>query len=251
MDFGLSEWMVWVQRRRLVRYLVTKVAWDHWAAGPLLKAMQHIPVNRRAGRAAYAMAVDKLRAGELVGVFPEAQVNLSWTVRSLKTGAVRMAAEAGVPIIPIAIWGGHRVITKKHPVRLREAWRAPVIFAVGEPMQVAADLDVQASTYDLHDRLQALVDQAQRAYPVRPPPGAWWQPAKLGGSAPTAQQVEPDLPARPGLGTGDPLPKIDAAVRTEDAAVRTADQGWAAPVHAPSWAEPALDQTGGSDAENR
>lgn len=187
LDFALAEWLVWVQRRRLVRFLVTRAAWDHPVAGPLLAAMRHIPVDRKSGGDAYRRSVAALRSGELVGVFPEARVTLSWAVGALKTGAVRMAAEAEVPIIPVVIWGSHRVITKMHPVRLRAAWRAPIEILVGTPIRAPESCDVAASTRQLRDVLQSMLDAAQAGYPEKPRPGAWWQPAHLGGSAPTPE----------------------------------------------------------------
>jgi len=33
-------------------------------------------------------------------------------VRECKTGAARMAAEAGVPVIPVSVWGAHRLMTR-------------------------------------------------------------------------------------------------------------------------------------------
>jgi hypothetical protein len=40
----------------------------------------------------------------------------------------------------------------------------------------------------LHDTLQALVDTVQADYPVAGA-GQWWQPAHLGGTAPTPEQA--------------------------------------------------------------
>ena len=52
------------------------------------------------GRGSYRHAVDALRAGEIVGVFPEATISRSFELKDFKAGAVRMAAEAGVPVLP-------------------------------------------------------------------------------------------------------------------------------------------------------
>ena len=41
---------------------------------------------------------------------------------------------------------------------------------------------------DLHARLSSLVDRAQRTYPEIPQ-GVWWQPAHLGGTAPTPEEA--------------------------------------------------------------
>ena len=90
---------------------------DHWFAGPFMRAMQHIPVDRKAGAAAFESAVRALKDGEVVGVFPEATISTSFTVKDLKAGVARMAVDAGVPIIPAAVWGGQRIATKGHKVR--------------------------------------------------------------------------------------------------------------------------------------
>jgi len=152
----------------------------------LLRGMRHINVDMTAGAQAYADAVRALSTGELVGVFPEGGVSASFTVRDLKTGAARMAQEAGVPIVPVAVWGGHRLLTKSRKPSLGEAYRTPVSFAVGESIRVGAHDDPQTVTDELHTTLQKLVDGLQTRYP-EPGAGRWWQPAHLGGTAPTPQ----------------------------------------------------------------
>lgn len=188
LEFALVEWIVWLANRRHIRFMAKRSVFDKPVAGALLRGMGHISVDMKAGAAAYAEAVEALRAGELLGVFPEAGVSASFTVRELKTGAVRLAAEAGVPVIPIAVWGGHRLLTKRHRVGFLERFGVPVTFAVGEPISVAADDDPRAATDRLRERLQALVDGLQRDYPVDGA-GAWWQPAHLGGTAPTPEEA--------------------------------------------------------------
>ena len=185
-DFALVEWMMWRKNRRHIRFMAKKGAFDKPLVGALLRGMRHINVDMTAGAQAYAAAVRALSAGELVGVFPEGGVNASFTVRALKSGAARMAQEANVPIVPIAVWGGHRLLTKGQKPSLKEAFRAPVGFAVGTPIQVGADDDAQAVTLVLHGTLQGLVDGLQARYPV-PGAGRWWQPAHLGGTAPTPE----------------------------------------------------------------
>ena len=188
MDFALVEWMLWHKNRRHIRFMAKKGAFDQKLVGVLLRGMRHISVDMKAGAEAYGQAVTALRAGELLGVFPEGGVNASFTVRELKSGAIRMAAEAGVPVIPIAVWGGHRVLTKNHKPALREVFGIPIRFAVGEPFTVAAGEDAQSFTQALHDTLQGLVDGLQKNYPVEGA-GQWWQPRHLGGTAPTPEEA--------------------------------------------------------------
>jgi len=58
--------------------------------------MHHIPVDRDSGAGSYRAALAALRDGELVGVFPEATISQSFTVKEIKGGAARIAASAGV-----------------------------------------------------------------------------------------------------------------------------------------------------------
>jgi 1-acyl-sn-glycerol-3-phosphate acyltransferase len=185
-DFALVEWMMWRKNGRHIRFMAKKGAFDKPLVGTLLRGMRHINVDMTAGAQAYADAVRALSSGELVGVFPEGGVNASFTVRELKTGAARMAQEANVPIVPVAVWGGHRLLTKGRKPSLKEAYGAPVSFAVGAPIQVGADDDPQAVTLGLHGIMQGLVDGLQGRFPL-PGSGRWWQPAHLGGTAPTPE----------------------------------------------------------------
>ena len=192
LDFALVEWVTWLHNRRHIRFMAKKGAFDQPVIGRLMRGMKHISVDMESGGEAYAQAVEALGAGELLGVFPEGGVNASFTVRELKTGAVRMALAARVPIIPVAVWGGHRLMTKNHRSTLRERVGVPVNIRVGEPFHVDAaeplDESVAAATLRLHDTLQRLVDAVQAEYPV-PGTGQWWQPAHLGGTAPTPEQA--------------------------------------------------------------
>jgi 1-acyl-sn-glycerol-3-phosphate acyltransferase len=188
MDFALVEWLTWRTNRRHIRFLATKGAFDKPLIGWLLRSMRHISVDMDAGRDAYTLAVDALRSGELVGVFPEGGVSASFTVRELKTGSARMAREAGAPILPIVVWGGQLLRTKNHRATLREAFRAPIRVAVGTPIAVSATDDPVLVTSQLRERLTALLDEAQQSYP-RSGQGQWWQPHHLGGTAPTPEHA--------------------------------------------------------------
>ena len=178
--------------RRLVRFAAKKETFDHPVSGPLMRAMKHIPVDR-AGAAATTIehAVGLLKAGELVGMFPESTISQSFVPLPGKTGTVRMAQEAGVPIVPGAVWGSQRLYTKGRP---KELTRRNVAITVdfGAPMMPRPDDDPAEVTADLMDRIGALVDSASRRYPQAPGPGEdpWWVPAHLGGSAPTPEEAQ-------------------------------------------------------------
>src|SRR5215203_2652273 len=174
-------------QHRLVRFMAKSAVFQHWFAGPFMRAMQHIPVDRKAGAAAFESAVRALKDGEVVGVFPEATISSSFRVKELKAGAARMAIDAGVPVIPAAVWGGHRIATKNHKVQLRRGVAVTVI--LGEPILPEAGERPQAILRRTKAAMEALLDEAQRTYPQQPagPEDSWWMPAHLGGTAPTPE----------------------------------------------------------------
>jgi 1-acyl-sn-glycerol-3-phosphate acyltransferase len=178
------------ERHRLVRFMAKKSVFDNWVSGPLMRAMHHIPVDRAAGTSAYAVAVDALRDGELVGVFPESTISRAFVPRTIKSGAARMALEADVPLLPVVVWGGQRIwTTGRRPSLTRHV---PVIVKVGPPIEVDEGQTAHGLTTVLREQLTKLVEEVQRSYP--PPTSvedSWWQPAYLGGGAPTLEQAAP------------------------------------------------------------
>jgi len=176
--------------RRLVRFMAKKSVFDHRISGPLMRGMHHIPVDRDAGLASYKQALQALKDGEVVGVFPEATISRSFTIKEIKSGAVRMAASTGVPLIPVAVSGGQRLWTKGRPKRLTQR-HVPVTVSVGEPMNPGRRDNGDAVTEELHRRMRDLLDDAQQNYPDQPsgPDDRWWLPVHLGGTAPTSEEA--------------------------------------------------------------
>ena len=172
---------------RLVRFMAKRELFAHRYVGPLMRSLHHIEVDRGAGEASYRAAVDYLRAGEAVGIFPEATISRSMELKEFKTGAVRIAAEAGVPLVPVVMWGTQRMMTKDHP---RDFSRGKTIsITVGAPLHPTG-ADPVAETAELRAAMTALLDRTIREYPAaEQPPGSWWLPASYGGSAPTPEEA--------------------------------------------------------------
>ncbi|MBO3749786.1 1-acyl-sn-glycerol-3-phosphate acyltransferase [Streptosporangiaceae bacterium NEAU-GS5] len=186
LDFIFAGYAAWPSRR-LVRFMAKQEVFAHPVSGPLMRAMHHIPVDRSAGAGAYGNAVQALKDGEIVGVFAEATISRSFTIKDIKSGAVRMAAEAGVPMIPLTLWGTQRLWTKGRPRALTQR-HVPITILVGEPMHPTSDDDITVVTEDLRKRMTEMLDHAQRTYPQLSE-GAWWQPRHLGGTAPTPEEA--------------------------------------------------------------
>lgn len=204
LEFALMEWVTWLHNRRRIRFMAKEAAFKGWPLGALMRNMKHIPVDRSAGAGAYAAGVTALQRGELVGVFPEATVSRSFEVMPLKTGAARLAREAGVPLIPVAIWGGHRILPKGVRPKLRDRFGVPVHLAIGSPILVAPERDVLEATEALRTELQSLTERLQRHYPDDGT-GRWWSPARRGGTAPTVAELahEQRESRRPDVGRPD------------------------------------------------
>lgn len=185
---GLGAWHR--NHRRFVRFAAKKEVFDNAVAGPLMRGMHHIPVDRF-GRATAAIdeGVQRLRDGDWVGMFPEGTINTSFVPTRGRSGAVRMAQEAGVPIVPGAVWGSQRILTKGRPRNLQRDVVVSVAF--GEPMAAPEDADANRLTDQLMERIGQLTDRLQRDYPQEPdgPDDRWWQPAHLGGTAPTPEEA--------------------------------------------------------------
>jgi 1-acyl-sn-glycerol-3-phosphate acyltransferase len=173
---------------RLVRFMAKEQVFHHKVSGPLMRGMHHIPVDRGAGASSFRAAVGALKAGEIVGVFPEATISRAFELKDFKSGAIRMAQAAVVPLIPMAIWGSQRVWTKDHPKRLGRT-NIPVTLSVGEPLRVTRKDNADEANLELRGRISALLHAAQESYPRLSGDELAFVPARLGGTAPTPEQA--------------------------------------------------------------
>lgn len=172
------------QRGRRVRYMIKAEMQQVKVVNFLIKHTKTIPVNRGEGAAAYAVAVQRLREGEVVALMPEATISRSFELKEFKTGAARMALEAQVPIIPMIVWGAQRIWTKDHPRNLGRN-KIPITVAAGPPLPPHKELEELEAA--LRDQMTRLLHRVQEEYPH--PRGAYWVPRRLGGGAPTPAEA--------------------------------------------------------------
>jgi 1-acyl-sn-glycerol-3-phosphate acyltransferase len=187
LDFAIAGTAV-LPRKRYVRFMAKKEIFDNKVAGPLMRGMHHICVDRSSGSSSFVAALRYLRAGEIVGIFPEATISRSFEIKELKTGAVRLAMGSNTPIIPTIVWGSQRIFTKK----VKPNWKRnkfPITVAFGEPLIVQKGQDVDEAESQLRQLMKDLLIKVQGEYPDSPK-GQRWAPARLGGTAPTPEQVE-------------------------------------------------------------
>ena len=191
LDFVFVGFAARKRNRRLVRFMAKKEVFDHKISGPLMRGMKHIPVDRFGARTqAIDDAVVKLKQGELVGMFPEGTISRSFVPRSGKTGAARMAMEAGAPLLPCAVWGSQRILTKGRQKNFQR--NVAISIYVGEPVAYESGEDLTVITERLMGAISDLVKRAEKEYPQEPAGESdrWWLPAHLGGTAPTPEQAD-------------------------------------------------------------
>ena len=97
------------------------------------KLADQLPVDRTGGRASEAAlrtGLRVLRRGDLLGIYPEGTRSPDGRLYKGKTGVARMALEADVPVIPVAMIGTDRL----NPIGSR-MWRPHrVRIRIGEPL---------------------------------------------------------------------------------------------------------------------
>ncbi len=176
------------RQKRYTRFMAKREVFDTPVVGALMRSFKHISVDRSSGAASLMAAADAAKRGEVVGIYPEATISRSFMIKELKTGAVRIASMAGVPLIPVVHFGAHRVQTKDHERDLSR--HKTIMIKTGEPMFPTGD-DPVAETAELHARMSELLDRCIKEYPEdERPPGAWWLPQAYGGTAPTVEEAE-------------------------------------------------------------
>ena len=181
LDFALAGTAA-LPMKRYVRFMAKKELFDNKVAGPLLRGMHHISVDRANGSASFVQALRALRDGEIIGIFPEGTISVSFEIRELKTGVVRLAQGAGVPVIPTIVWGSQRIWTKKVKRDLRRKG-VPISVTFGEPIYFEKGGDVEAGEALLRRTMVEMLHDIQDRYPDSHQ-GQRWAPVRLGGTAP-------------------------------------------------------------------
>jgi 1-acyl-sn-glycerol-3-phosphate acyltransferase len=164
------------RRHRRARFLAKQELFNKRGFGSLLRQIHQIPVARNTADASASLdaAVDALKAGECVCVFPEGTISLDLEPMAGKTGTARLAAASGVPVTPVGLWGAHRMLFKGRKPRWR--WGVAESVVVGSPVRVSPDDDVYDATDRIMEAVAAAVRRAREIYPQQPAAGDddWW-----------------------------------------------------------------------------
>ena len=133
---------------RAIDWMTTEEFYANPLGAAWLRAVNTFPVNRsRPDRRALRLGVERLRAGRMVGMFPEGGIRAGPTSIlggvAPKSGAAALARLADVPIVPCVIFGSDRLYASR-------SWRPgppriPVWVAIGGPLSVSDNNDDQAN----------------------------------------------------------------------------------------------------------
>jgi 1-acyl-sn-glycerol-3-phosphate acyltransferase len=119
-------------RRRATRFLIASEVFDtFW--GFILRQARQIPINRGVGDLkALETAVEAIRGGACVGIFPEGRVSHdpSAGLQRIRSGLTRLALPTEAPVIPVAIWGTQTLWPSPAGLRRGELWRRPALAIV-------------------------------------------------------------------------------------------------------------------------
>ena len=106
-------------------------------------------------------------------------------IKELKTGAVRIAADAGVPLIPMVLWGTQRIMTKDHK---RDFSRGrPIAVRVGTPLHPTG-ADPVAETAELKAAMEALLDASHPRLPRPASPAPGGSPGRTAAARPRSRR---------------------------------------------------------------
>jgi 1-acyl-sn-glycerol-3-phosphate acyltransferase len=162
---GVLLALVGARRGRSIRFLVAAEVFEHRIPGWTLRTFDQIPIRRGSQDAgALDEAIEALRGGSVVGIFPEGRVNDEPTMLRGRTGVARIALAAGAPVVPLGLWG-----TQTRWPRSGLRWRLPlrprVAVEIGSPVEPRGDVTsppaVRAFTENVVRAIEASAAQAR------------------------------------------------------------------------------------------
>ncbi len=116
-------------------WLAKSELFENPIVGWWFRTMNVIPIKRgKRDLAAMEAAIQALRDGAVLLIFPEGTRSRNGRLQTGRGGAVRMAMQAGVPIVPLAITGTERGLRGT-------LLRKPVVLTVGQPYRVELTAD--------------------------------------------------------------------------------------------------------------
>lgn len=154
------------------------------ALGKFLRAAGQIPVDRKAGAAAFDEAVKAVNGGSLVVVYVEGSITkdpTGWPMRG-KSGAARIALATGAPVYPVGQWGAQELLPA-YSLKPNLVGRKMIQMKIGDPVDLK-DLEVQdhsvAVVNEATDRIMKAIVGLVADIREEEPPSELFDPKKAG-----------------------------------------------------------------------
>ena len=152
--------------------------------GKYLRAAGQIPVDRKAGSAAFDEAVKAVNEGSIVVVYVEGSITkdpTGWPMRG-KSGAARIALETGAPVYPVGQWGAQELLPA-YSLRPHLIGRKMIRMKIGDRLHLK-DLEVQEHTSEVvneaTDRIMKAIVGLVADIRNEEPPDVLFDPKKAG-----------------------------------------------------------------------
>lgn len=176
---GVAAWKLGRAPRFMAKASLFKVPMLKW----LLNASGQIPVERAGGNSQAAMgaATELVTKGRMVIVYPEGSLTRDpdmWPMRG-KTGAVRLALEHNIPLIPVAHWGTEALMPR-YAKKISLFPRKTIHVNVGEPLDLSAyrgkldQVSLATATNELMNAIASLLSELRN----EPAPATRWNPSE-------------------------------------------------------------------------
>lgn len=123
---------------RPVSYMAKEELFRVPLLGPAIRLYGAYPVKRgSADRSALKAALKQLEQGWAVGIFLQGTRTRDGRIHSPKLGAALLAAKTQVPLLPVSLWGTHRIVPKGS----RFPRPVPVTIRIGQPLPPPTSTD--------------------------------------------------------------------------------------------------------------
>jgi 1-acyl-sn-glycerol-3-phosphate acyltransferase len=138
---------------RVVRCFALSEDFERPLLGPALRKVRAIPIRRGAGDwDALRELAGVVEGGWLGGIAPEGTVGEGPGLGPIQKGAARIALLAGVPVVPVGIWGTQER-WPKDGLRMERPLRPAVGVSFGPPIAAEGDVKYRPDVQDLTDRI--------------------------------------------------------------------------------------------------
>lgn len=170
--------ILWIgdRQHRKVRFMAKAELWKSRFCRFFLVRTGQIPVSRHSAAAGGSLdaALDSLADGKCVCIYPEGTISRDLEPMAAKTGIGRLAVKSGAPVVPVGVWGTHRLSTVGRKPRPRVGVAVSVV--IGEPVPIARTDDIADAADRIMAAICACVAEARRVYPQHPHghDDGWW-----------------------------------------------------------------------------